>query len=75
MARSIAETEFGSNGWIVSKPRFGGVDGRELLERGLLAVVVDLDAVEQSGRRPARAQGGELRLSASTDLSIRRVAS
>src|SRR5436190_8002810 len=43
-------------------PRLGRVDRGELLERRLLAVVVDLDAVEERRRRAARAQRRELGL-------------
>ena len=40
--------------------RLGRVDRRELLERRLLAVVVDLNAVQQGRRRAARAHRVEL---------------
>src|SRR5918996_5484911 len=38
----------------------GHVDRRELLERSLLAVVIDLDSVEERGRGPAGPDGVEL---------------
>src|SRR6266568_2702078 len=41
-------------------PRLGDVDGRELPQRRLLAVVVDLDAVEERGRGSAGADTVEL---------------
>jgi hypothetical protein len=42
--------------------RLRRADRRQLLERGLLAVVVDLDAIEQGRRCAAGAQRRELRL-------------
>src|SRR3954454_20943627 len=42
------------------QPRLGRVDRGELLERGLRAVVVDDDAVEQRRAGPAGAHGAEL---------------
>src|ERR671936_797101 len=52
----------GVEGLNGEQSRLGRVDRGELLERRLLAVVVDLDAVEQRGRRAAGSQGRELRL-------------
>src|SRR5919201_1591325 len=52
----------GVEGLNGEQSRLGRVDRGELLERRLLAVIVDLDAVEQRGRRAAGSQGRELRL-------------
>ena len=60
IAFSIALIELGSNGWIVSIRGSGTLIVASCLSGVGVPVVVDVDAVEQRGRRAAGAHGVEL---------------